>query len=677
MDKLIYGSVFLQDPDFSQEKMEEGLSRMRSMKMNTVVVWPPHFFVDGKRNFDKHLKFLDTAHKYGFKVVIELTGQVTDLEFMPNCDYRDEYAVKDRNGCTVKGQNGLGELNYNHPEVRKKLREMILDTVKSYKDHPALHAWDIWNETHFKTYDKFTLCEFRRWLERKYKTVEKLNTAWAKSYTSFDQVEFEEVLWASIVPFIDLETFRNDNLASIVKFISDCVKEQDKAHPTVTDNVMSNVAWDEIDRGTDDWKVAANTDQFGISFYPKTGGRLLKKNEPWLRCLTFDGAQAASGRKFFLSEMQSHSYSEIYTTERVSPEEITTWGMEAISHGAAALVFWKLYPFSWGLQIGGRGLLLADGSLTKRSAAATQLGEFVAKNKDLAEAMKPASSAAVLFDRNNVFTVKAVNCKVKGLIGDAQVCESVQNLYRILFGNNADIDIFSRGDLMKKIGNLRTLFLTYQASLDDDAAKIIRKFIEAGGTLVGNHPFLDIDGSGRLRKKLPGGPLNDLLKVTYTDNIMVEKPVFKFKGMKKTVKCNTPIEVQEIELFDKTGTEILAEVGGMPLIISRKAGKGRIVYFCSPIWNYAGTPEFEDAIFAILESLGCVERVKCSKGVRTTLVGSGTPRYLFVFNYAGLKKIRIEASLTEPELLFGKAKVGISKNILELSGADHVVVLKC
>ncbi len=678
MEELLYGSVFLQDADFTQEKVEEGLSRMKAMKMNTVVVWPPLFFEDGKRKFDRHLKFLDTARKFGFKVVIELTGQVTDLEFMPNCDYKDEYAVKDKNVVTVKGQNGLGELNYNHPEVRKKLREMILDTVRAYKDHPALHAWDIWNETHFKSYDKYTLCEFRRWLEGKYKTVAKLNGAWAKSYTSFEQVEFEEVLWASIVPFIDLETFRNDNLGEIVKFISCCVKELDKVHKTVADNVMSNVAWDETDRGTDDWKVAENADQFGISFYPKTGGRLLKKNEPWLRCLTFDGARTAAGGKFFLSEMQSHSYSEIYTTERVSPEEITTWGMEAISHGASALVFWKLYPFSWGLQIGGRGLLLADGSLTKRSAAAEQLGEFIRGNKEIAAAMKPANSAGVLFDRNNIFTVKAVNCKVKGLIGDSQVCESVQGLYRIFFGRNADLDIVSRGDLAARIGKLRTLFLTYQVSLDDDAAKMIRKFVEGGGTLIGNHPFLDIDGNGRLRKKLPGGPLNDLLKVAYTDNIMVEKPAFRFKGMKRAVRCPNPIEVQELEFKDKAGTEVLAEVGGMPLVIMCKAGKGRIIYFCSPIWNYEGSPELEDAIFAVLEELGCVAQVKCTEGVRTSILESGSAKFLFVFNYGGLKKIRVETDLSagKPELVFGKAKIKLSGKVLELSGSEHVTVLK-
>lgn len=678
---ILFGSIFLQDPDFSEDRIREGLSRMTEMKMNTVVVWPPVHYENGKRSFKRHLKFLDLAAEYGLKVIIELTGQVVDLEYMTNDIYRDEYGVTDIHGNVLKMQNGLGEMNFNYGKVRTIVAEMFRDTVNAYKKHPALFAWDIWNETHFKSFDKHTLCEFRKWLAKKYGTVGKLNFAWAKTYTEFDQVEFEECLWSSVMPYVDLEDFRTDNIASMVKFLADCVKRYDTVHPVITDNVMSNAVMDEVERGTDDWKISGNTDIYGISFYPKTGGRLLSEEAPWLRCLTFDGARSAGCGKFFVSEMQSHSYSEIYTAERVSSEEITTWAMEAFSRSAKSVFFWKLYPFRWGQQIGGRGLVLADGSMTERAEAAKRIGEFIRKNPELSGAVRVKSSAGILFDRKNIFNVKAINNRLRGIIGDRQVTESLHGIYKLLFSRNTDVEIVAPVQLDSELGKLKTLFLSYQVALDDSAIAKIEAFVRKGGTLVGSHPFLDIDGEGKLRRNLSGGPLNRILGFKYTDNIMIGKPVFSFG--KKKIRGGCPLEIQKIEFDGKKRSGILAEVNGNPLVLSILHGKGKIIYFTTPVWNYISdeTPVLNEEIYGLISDIADLGKVIHGSGeAKISVMKTAGHTYLFVFNYGREETVGINGEAVcfpgKPECVFGDGELELIEGDVLITGRSPVYVLK-
>lgn len=659
-EKFLHGAVLLLEEDETRSGIARKCSDLRSLGLNTAVIWPPCFYREGKRNYDIQKTVLKCAEEVGLRVIVELTGQVADLEYLPDCDWKDEYAVTHPDGSAARMQNGLGESNYNHPEVKQILHDFLRETVAEFRSFPALLAWDVWNETHFKSHDPFTLREFQHFLKRKYVTIAKLNTIWKKSYTAFEQIRLDPITWGSIASDCDWEEFRTDNLAAIAAEWVGIVRETDPDHPVLADNVMSNAVWSEFDRGTDDWKLARQIDLFGLSFYPKTGGRLLKVNESWLRRLTFAGAFSAGNGKFLISEMQSHCYSEIFTAERVAPDELLDWNLESLFEGSRGTLYWKWEPFRAGFQIGGRGLVLADGSFSKRARAVAEFSHLLAEHPDLTS-LTPVKHAALLYDRISNFTVKAVNNRIRGIIGDDQCAQARFGLAMSAAERNVPLAVRTPEQILLENGleGIRLLFLPYQLVMDQRLADSLIRFVEAGGTLVANWPCGDISPEGRLAKHVPGGPLAPLLPLRQTDHIQDS-----FRG--------EPIEIQELEILSDTMEILLRSDSGHPLALKKNCGNGAVFYFASALWNdrfLHGRRACADAFWSCLPQ----DSAPLKAGVPVLHAIGGAGEYLLVNNEEGLAECILETG-RDAEKIFGSGSLVRKDGKLVLTGARHTIL---
>jgi len=646
----LYGAVILLEPGEPPEMDRHNLETMRSLGMNTAVIWPPVFYRPDKQyHFDRQRQFLDEAAKQQMQVIVELTGQVANLEYLPDSEYRDDYAVLNFDGTAAKMQNGLGELNYHHPAVKRKLKKFFTAAVTALKDHPALFAWDIWNETHFLSFDPYTLKHFRQWAKAKYKTVEAINFYWKKSYQTFSDIVFDQVTWAAIAPDVDWEEFRVQNLAGIAADWCQTVKQLDPKHPVIADNVMSNAVWSECARGTDDWLLAKSADVFGISFYPKTGGRLLKDNTPALRLMTFAGAMAAGGGEFVISELQSHYYSELFVAERVTPGEIICWCLEALTRNCRGIVFWKWAPFVSGFQVGGRGLVLADGSLSKRAEAAGEIGRLLEREPQLGEA-RVRLRAAILYDRQSKFMVKAINNRIRHLIGDDQVVKAMTKVYESTFERNIAVG-FTTPETLKNEHDLQVLFLPCQLNLDAATAQALANFVRRGGTLVANYPFGDIDEYGRLYRNLPGGPLQPLLGAKHLDNLVVNG-----------------LEIQELELAP--GAEILSSVKDYPLLFCRRHDRGKIIYCAGSLWTQTGFDGCIDRIFEVLLA-DRPDLITLNADCHVERMHHVDGDFLLVANYQNSPCVNVELDQTyQVKHLYGNGKLMLDGGKLSIIDAQ-------
>lgn len=649
-----YGSVVLLEEEGTAEEFARTCGAMASLGMNTVVIWPPVFYRDGRPEVDVQRSFLKTAAEYGLGVIVELTGQVSNLEYLPDCQWRREFAVENPDGTKLLMQNGLGELNYNQPEVKTRLRQFLEYVVGELKDEPALCGWDVWNETHFKSYDGWTLNRFRGWLEKKYGVIGALNRSWKKSYTAFSQIRLDPVTWASIVPDTDWEEFRVQSLAEIVSEWTEIIRRVDPAHPVTADNVMSNAVWSEFDRGTDDWKVASAVDCFGISFYPKTGGRLLKENSPCLRTFTFAGAASAGNGSFMVAEMQSHCYSELFTCERVEPDELIDWNFEALFQGAVGSVYWKWEPFRSGFQLGGRGLVLADGSFSRRAEAARKFGGFLKEYPD-AFRLTPLKTAAVLYDRNTNFAVKAMNNRIRHLIGDDQPARSRLAVAEFCFRRNIPLAVATPEQLLDETFRMPLLFLPYQVVMTEQLADWIQRHVREGGIVVAGAPFGDVSAGGRLFESLPGGPLNRLTGVRQTD-------------CREDSFLGASFEIREVEVVD---AEVLIQSDqGLPLLLSRKSGSGWFFYLTADVWNF---PLIMDQVAACMERVAGPLPVPVEADCHVEYASGQGADYLWVPNYGRQECCRIRLE-REAEIVFGAGELEAVPGELCLKHARQVVL---
>lgn len=103
---------------------------------------------------------------------------------------------------------------------RRYADRLVRALAERYAEHPALEAWHVNNElachvTH--DYSDESAVAFRRWLERRYGSIEELNEAWGTAFWSQAYSSFEEVVPPRAAP-----TFRNPaQLLDFDRFSSD------------------------------------------------------------------------------------------------------------------------------------------------------------------------------------------------------------------------------------------------------------------------------------------------------------------------------------------------------------------------------------------------------------------------------------------------------------------------
>ena len=154
--------------------------------------------------------------------------------------------------------------------------------------------------------------------------------------------------------------------------------------------------------------------------------------------------------------------------------------------------------------------------------------------------------------------VKAVNAKVRHIIGDNQPAEARFGVYRRAFERNIPLVVLTPETL--ELDGISVLFLPYAITLDDRTAETLREFVRSGGTLVASYPFGDFDGEGKLHREIPGGPLHDLVGAKHLD-----------------------IDDDGLELLEPAGDcTVLSE---RPFLSLRSFGRGMVCYAGAPVWN--------------------------------------------------------------------------------------------
>lgn len=149
-----------------------------------------------------------------------------------------------------------------------------------------MYGFDVFNEAHFRSDDKYTLIVYQKWLEGKYNTIEVLNHAWYRRYESFSQILIDirksaYSVWGSLLPDVEYEKFRSENVTDICKFLYDTAKKYDDVHPIIIDGTSSQILYEDVTlRNNDEFKTARIPDIYGATFYPKSWGRNYRET-PW------------------------------------------------------------------------------------------------------------------------------------------------------------------------------------------------------------------------------------------------------------------------------------------------------------------------------------------------------------------------------------------------------------
>lgn len=623
MDTHFYhGAVLKLTREDTAETIEKNFELMRGCGLDTVVIWPACFWWEEKREgypFNTGREVLTLAEKHGLKIIMELAGQLTTMEYIPDFLMKPEYLPTRPSGEMIKDQSAYGYLNYFHPEVKALIAKHFREAALAYKDYPALLGYDVFNETMFSSHDEYTLADFREWLKDKYGTIENLNRVWERTYASFDSIGRESWKWMSVMPDADFGIWHKEAIPRFMKGWCDAIREVDREHMLIADNIHSQVAPGAMyDRPHGDFEIKTAVDEIGMSFYPKQQTSYMS---PATRWEVFDSYACAARREgFFISEMQTHIQALFNPGTCVLPEELKLWCHEAYAAGAKGLIYWMWRPFTKGLQTLGRGIVNYRTVPTERYGLVKEMSEELFGKYGVITPVR--SKVGVLYHELSDDLSRKYACY--NTVDSDIYLRSVFGAYK------AFMDIGVRADIitLDELSGYECVVITNACAMSRADCDRIAEFVKGGGRVILDGKVAVVDEESMQYEYIPGGGLHELVGEIYfeTDN---RYSSFELDG----AKYNFFYGRDRVEL---TGAQVLASFpDGLPAFVKKACGKGEAYTFNLHLfYSYAKGEGNSAALIAkrLADELS-LRQLECDAPLSVRLAKSGDKTLVFAFNY--------------------------------------------
>ncbi len=633
-----YGNVFKVTRRDTLEDIRNHFKMMQEHGFDTVVIWPACFWWEEKgENYPFHTgqQILRIAEEYGIGVIMELAGQLTSMEYMPDFLNKPEYYPTTQEGHREYGQSSFGFVNYFHPEVKALIAEHYKKAAQAYMDFPALLGYDVFNETMYRSFDEYTMGDFRNWLIEKYKTIDALNAVWERTYSDFSQITFEPWKWLSVMPEVDYCSYRKAAIARFITPWCDTIREIDREHMIIVDNIHSMVSpLHSYSRPQEDYSLCDFADKMGMSFYPKGVGGCF---EPCARWEIFDGFFDASHRKgFYISEMQTHIQAMFNPTTCVSTYELKLWCAEAYAAGAEAIIYWMWRPFDTGLQTLGRGLVNYRGKPTERlDMAVTIKNDILSFGK-----ISPVRSrVAILYDPL-CHDIQRTYTAPYG-IEDKLYLKSIYGAYKAFCKLNVRPDIVR----IDEIKNYDLVILTNHIVLSDSDSAALSEYVRGGGHILADGRFAVVNEFAVTHSVIPGGSFNPLVGEVYFDTDNGDSTVIlpRFGDIKAFAGRHI------CEVTD--GDTVALFKDGESAIVKKKTDRGSVTTVNASVWYeyaFSGDDSILNFALSIIDEFHLTQ-VFSDSSLMLRLSEDDENYYLFAFNYTE-EEICASATLCQSSL---------------------------
>ncbi|MDE6847530.1 MAG: beta-galactosidase [Lachnospiraceae bacterium] len=540
----------------------------------------------------------------------------------------------------VKYQHGMRRhYNYNSPVYRKFCKRIVEKLGEHYAKHPNVVGWQIDNEINCETaefYSDSDIAAFRKFLQRKYETLEKLNTAWGAVFWNQEYTDWEEIYVPRLTihnstnphQMLDYIRFISDSAVSFCKMQSDILRKYVKPGDFITTNGMF--------QNMDNHRMTDEAlDVYTYDSYPN-----------FAYCLTEDPKHAANlnDRRwsnnlsqvrsvcphFGIMEQQSgaNGWNTRMEAPAPKPGQMMLWAMQSIAHGADFVSFFRWRTSVMGTEIYWHGILDYDNRDNRKLEEVRKIYKRVQTIKDLAGASYRAAFGIVqdysnIWDSQvDVWHQRLVWSSEEEIFIASQIYHTPMDYVYLLEDTQVD-----------ELVEYPVLFYPHGLILSEQKAAVLKEYVEQGGCLIlGARTGLK-DETGKcvmtpmpgLLAEITGSDVKDFTFVGPAD----EEVLMEWNGQ----KMDTGIFH---DILDTTGEEamVLARYTsdyykGRAALVENTFGKGKVLHFGGTFTRenvkaflaYAGILEPWNALLDVPEG--------CEIGIRE----KGGKNWIFVLNY--------------------------------------------
>jgi beta-galactosidase len=236
---LAYGGDY--NPEqWPEETWADDVRRMREAGVNLVTVgvfsWALLEPADGTYEFGWLDRVLDLLHENGIAVDLA-TATASPPPWFSTAHPETLPVAPDGTRLWPGGRQAWCPSS---PVFRAKAVALVDQLAKRYAEHPALVLWHVSNELgchNAHCYCDVSAIAFRRWLRRRYGTLEELNRAWGTTFWSQRYGEWDEVLPPRTTPAVPNPTHALD----FARFSSDELLDHYRAERDVLRRISPGV----------------------------------------------------------------------------------------------------------------------------------------------------------------------------------------------------------------------------------------------------------------------------------------------------------------------------------------------------------------------------------------------------------------------------------------------------
>jgi beta-galactosidase len=651
--------MLVRDPAREGEAWLRDLQTIKSLGFNHVRTWVDWATAEPQRGefrFDALEQLLSLADRVGLRVIVQIYSDSAP-EWVGQA-YPDASFVTDK-GVRIGSQAAPG-FCLDHGRVRTDVARFIAAVSTVARAHDAFYGFDVWSEPHIVNWVWFnenvefcfcphTVAKFRTWLQQKYGSLDGLNRAWYRTFSSWDQVEpprYGTIL--SYADFIDWKTFVAYKLEDDLRMKATAARGDAppaafrvSSHSDVPAVLLSPLSGY---GSPDDWLMTRAVDHYGTSIYPKHAS----STSPWspVRLMSaLDGIRsAARERGWWIGELQAgQGATGVRVAHPVTAADLRLWGWSVVSRGARSISYYAWYPMSSGYESNGYGMIELDGRVTARARAAGALADLVTRNANLFAALRPErATVAIVYNRLSYMAGG-------NTVGPGQTARNaIVGAYRAFYDQNIQADFVHPDEIVAgALGAYKAVYFPYPIMMSRPVASALATYVGEGGTLIAEARPAWNDERGFANARIPGAGLDEVFGVREAI-LGVAEPLAmsvapNLEGELKTLAGIQVAGHGYLESLELKGARVLAtDADGQPVATIHGYGRGRAVLLGSFVSAaFEQDPQKNATAGALIAALarlaGVSPRVKISGApagvVEARLMESGRAMLLIAINH--------------------------------------------
>ena len=642
------------------EVLEEDIRLMREAKVNCVSLgifaWAALEPEEGRYEFGWMDRVIDRLWEAGIRVDLATPSGARPAwmaQKYPEVLRVDDHFVRHHFG---------GRHNHcpSSPVYREKVRAIDTALAERYAKHPAVILWHISNEFSGDCYCPLCQAKWREWLREKYGTLDALNDRWwtgfwSMGYTDWSQIEPPSPIGQDANPamWVDWRRFSTRQCRDFILMEKEALHRADPTIP-VTANLMQCFF------DYDYFELSEVLDAVSWDSYPGWGLDDVRAASE--HAMTHDLMRSFKDQPFLLME-STPSLVNWQAVNRVKrPGMHLLSSMLPLAHGAQSVMYFQWRKGRGGSEMFHGAVVGHDGTAdTRVFREVRQVGESLEKLAPLYGAPQEKPAVCILFDYGSWWSLHYAQM---GSRVARDYPETVNAWYHALWKQGIAVDFRD----CRETTDLSAYKLVIAPSLfmlRGGIEEKLRRFTEAGGTLVATWCTGVIDGDGRAFPGLTPHGLTDVFGAV-TEELDVLYPS-QANGMDWNGRVWPVADVCEI--IRAEGAEIVGTYredfyAGRPCLTRNRFGRGEAWYMAAR----ADETALAALVREIADGLSLPRALSCE--LPEGVIARDRGGCVFLQNYSGREQtVRLPGASTD--LLTGRTVSG--ETVLPVCGVMALV----